>query len=170
MKTRSILTAAILFVAALPLRAQTPTPAASPTAAATPAPGYVAAFQTTATSSLADRQARTATRLSQRLTNGNAQLLMNFRSVYNEVWKNPDGLTPQQVSDALGTKADNLFVIAGTMANALYQIDPAGLGSMVGPPAGYTITGNADGTVTITLAAPAATPTPAATATPKAGS
>ena len=74
------------------------------------------------------------------------------------------GLTPQQVCDALGSpKASNLFVIAGYMQLSLYQIDPAGLGSMVSVPAGYTATINADGTVTITYSAPAATPTPSPT-------
>ena len=156
MKTRStLLTSAFLLTATLPLRAQTSTPTPTPT----PAPGYVATFQTTAASPLADRQARTAARLSTRLTVGEAQLLQNFHDLYNDVWHNADGLTPQQVCDALGSKAANLFVIAGTMANALYQIDPAGLGSMASVPAGYTAASNADGTVTITYTTPA-TPTP----------
>ena len=160
MKTPLLLltTTALSATAALPLRAQTPAP--TPTVSPTPTPGYVAVFQTTAASPLTDREARTATRLSTRLTTGEAQLLQNFRSLYNEVWHNADGLSPQQVCDALGSKASNLFVIAGTMANALYQIDPAGLGTMVRVPAGYAATVNADGTVTITYTAPAATPTP----------
>ena len=155
-----LLTTAALSAAALPLRAQTPTPSPSVAPTPTPPPGYVAAFQTTSASPLADREARTATRLSTRLTVGEAQLLQNFRSLYNEVWRNPDGLTPQQVCDALGGKASNLFVIAGTMAGALAQIDPAGLGAMASVPAGYAATVNADGTVTITYTAPAATLTP----------
>ena len=160
MKTPALLlTTTTLFAAALPLRAQTATPAPSPNP--TPTPGYVAAFQPSATQPLADREARTSARLSTRLTVGEAQLLQNFRGLYNEVWHNADGLTPQQVCDALGNKAGNLFIIAGTMANALSQIDPAGLGAMVSVPAGYTAAINADGTVTITHAAPAATPTPA---------
>ena len=166
MKIRSILTAAVLLAAVLPLRAQTATPTPAPTAAPTATPGYVAAFQTTAASPLAQRQAHTATVLPTRLTTSEAQLLQSFRALYGEVWKNPDGLTPQQVCDALGTKADNLFVIAGTLVNALSQIDPAGLGAMVNLPTGYTVTGNADGTVTVSFAAPAATPTPSATPTP----
>lgn len=156
MKTSALLltTTAALVAAVPPLRAQTATPTPPPT------PGYVAAFQPSATQPLADREARTATRLSTRLTVGEAQLLQNFRGLYNEVWHNPDGLTPQQVCDALGSKASNLFVIAGTMANALYQIDPVGLGAMVSVPAGYAASINADGTVAITHPAPAATPKP----------
>ena len=159
MNARTILlTAALLLAAARSLPAQTPTP--TPTASPTPTPGYVAAFQTTSASPLADRQAHTATVLSTRLTVGEAQLLQNFRALYNGVWHNADGLSPQQVCDALGTRASNLFVIAGTMANAIYQIDPVGLGAMVSVPAGCTATINANGTVMITSPAPAATPTP----------
>ena len=162
MKARSILLAVLLLATTLPLRAQTPTPVPTPapTVSPTPAPGYVAAFQTTPASPLANRQAHTATLLSTRMVVGEAQLLQNFRALYNGVWHNPDGLTPQQVCDALGPKASNLFVIAGTMASALYQIDPTGLGAMVTVPTGYTAAIDADGTVTITYTAPAATPTP----------
>ncbi len=90
------------------------------------------------------------------MVGGEAQLLQNFRGLYQEVWRNADGLTPQQVCDALGTKAGSLFVIAGTMQRALYDIDPAGIGAMVGVPPGYSATIQADGTVAITYTAPAA--------------
>ena len=153
MKT-PLLTLTLALCAAAPLaRAQTPTPTPAPT-------GYVDAFKPSANNTLADRQARVALRLSQRMVGGEAQLLANFRGLYLEVWKNGDGLTPQQVCDALGARAANLFVIAGTMANALYQIDPAGLGSMVSVPPGYAVAIHADGTVAITAAAPTPTPAP----------
>ena len=150
MKTRHLLAPALCLFA-VAARAQTPTPAPTPA-------GYVDAFKITAAAPLADRETRTAARLGQRMIGGEAQLLTNFRALYNEVWHNADGLTPQQVCDALGARAASLFVIAGTMANALYQIDPAGVGTMVNVPAGYTAAINADGTVTLTFAA---TPTPA---------
>ena len=156
MKNKFLL--ALLPLAVVPaasLRAQSP----SPTPTATPA-GYVAAFRAGADAPLADRQGRTAARLSQRMVGGESQLLTNFRALYNEVWHNADGLTPQQVCDALGTRAGSLFVIAGTMANALYQIDPAGLGAMVSVPAGYASAIHADGTVTLTYVAPTPTPAP----------
>lgn len=162
MKNRSrpvlVITAAAALLAAVPARAQTSSP--TPTPNSTPV-GYVTAFKVTASAPLADRQARTSTRLGQRMVSGETQLLTNFRALYNEVWHNADGLTPQQVCDALGTKAADLFVIAGTMAGALYNIDPAGIGTMVNVPAGYAATPHADGTVTITYTAPAAaSPTP----------
>lgn len=127
---------------------------------ASPVTGYVEAFRPSAGDSVAARQARTAARLSQRLVNGEAQLLRSFAGLYQDVWHNADGLTPQQVCDALGPKAGNLFVIAGTMANSLYGIDPAGLGRMVAMPPGYAATIHADGTVTLAFTAPTPTPAP----------
>ena len=161
MKTRLLLvttltTASILFAPPVHAQTATPTPTATPT-------GYVDAFRVTPSAPLAERQSRTATRLGQRMVAGEAQLLMNFRALYNEVWQNADGLTPQQVCDALGNRASALFIIAGTMANALYQIDPAGLGTMIGPPTGWTSSINADGTVTLTHGGGAGSPTPTPT-------
>ncbi len=156
MKTTLPVTLLLAAAAGLPpttVRAQQPTATPVSTPAATPA-GYVDAFRVTAAAPLADRQARTVSRLGQRMVIGETQLLMNFRTLYTEVWHNPDGLTPPQVCDALGAKAASLFVIAGTMANALYQIDPAGIGAMVNVPAGWKSTINADGTVTLTYTAP----------------
>ena len=147
----AVATAALFTAAPVRSRAQSPSPAPTPA-------GYVAAFRAGADAPLAERQGRTSARLSQRMVGGESQLLANFRALYNDVWRNADGLTPQQVCDALGTRAGSLFVIAGTMANALYQIDPAGLGAMVNVPAGYATTIHADGTVTLTYTP---TPTPA---------
>ncbi len=152
MKTRSfILAASLVLAGAGTIHAQV----------SNPVPGYVEAFKPSNNDAVGARQARTAARLSRHMVSGETQLLRSFAGLYQEVWQNADGLTPQQVCDALGTKAGNLFVIAGTMANALYTIDPAGVGAMVNVPSGYTATINADGTVTVRLAAP--TPTPSGT-------
>ncbi len=126
----------------------------------TPGTGYVETFKPSASDSVEARQARTAARLGRRLVTGETQLLRSFAGLYQEVWQNADGLTPQQVCDALGNKAGNLFVIAGTMANALSGIDPAGLGSMVGMPPGYAATMHPDGTVTLVFVAPSPSPAP----------
>lgn len=149
MKTTSLPALVLPLIAACcTAHAQSSSPSPSPT-------GYVDAFRVTAAAPLGDRQAHTSARLSQRMVVGETQLLGNFRALYNDVWHNADGLTPQQVCDALGARAGSLFVIAGTMANALYQIDPAGLGTMVNVPPGYTVAVHADGTVTLTYRAPA---------------
>ena len=147
MKIRSfVFTASFLLAAAGGVHAQSPGPT----------PGYVGVFKPSENDSLQARQARTAGRLSRHMVSGETQLLHSFAGMYQEVWQNADGLTPQQVCDALGTKAGSLFVIAGTMANALYTIDPAGVGTMVGVPAGYAVTIHADGTVTLQFSAPGA--------------
>ena len=132
----------------------------------TSTPGYVETFKASSADSLEVRQARTAARLGRRMVNGEAQLLRSFTTLYQEVWQNADGLTPQQVCDALGTKASSLFVVAGTMANALYTIDPAGLGTMVSVPPGYAATLHADGTVTLAFTPPQPNPSPAPNAAP----
>ena len=126
------------------LHGQQPGPTSSPVS------GYVEVFRPSTNQPVAERQARTAQRITARMVGGEAQLLRNFAGLYQEMWHNADGLSPQQVCDALGPKAGNLFVIAGTMANALYQIDPVGVGTMVHVPTGYTATIHDDGTVTVT--------------------
>ena len=155
-------TATLVLAAANNGRSQGPAPMPNPVATT----GYVETFKASPADSLEVRQARTAARLGRRLVNGETQLLHSFAALYQEVWQNADGLTPQQVCDALGTKAANLFVVAGTMSNALYTIDPAGLGTMVSVPPGYAATLHADGTVTLVFTAPAASPLPSPTATP----
>ena len=150
----------LLFAVPLALAAPVVGRAQSAESSPSPAPGYVDAFKASATDSLEVRQARTATRLGRRMVTGETQLLRSFAALYQEVWRNPDGLTPPQVCDALGNKAASLFVVAGTMANALYTIDPAGLGAMINVPPGYSVTPHDDGTVTLAYTAPAANPTP----------
>ena len=159
----AVTAAALLTVTPFTSRAQSPGPAPTSTPA-----GYVAAFRTGASAPMAERQARTSARLSQRMVSGESQLLANFRALYNDVWRNADGLTPQQVCDALGTRAGSLFVIAGTMSNALYQIDPTGLGAMVNVPAGYAATIHPDGTVTLTFTRRRRPPRPDGMAAPAA--
>ena len=151
-----------LFTAVLLLIPRSQGQAQTPTAS----PGYVETFKASTTDSLEVRQARTATRLGRRMINGEAQLLRSFSALYQEMWQNTDGLTPQQVCDALGNKAASLFVVAGTMSNALYTIDPTGLGAMVSVPPGYTTTLHPDGTVTLVFTAPAASSSPSPTPQP----
>lgn len=89
-----------------------------------------------------------------------AQFLMQSRNTLNQVirmlqggqivvWSNPTGATPQQVCDALGTSAGGVFAAATAMC--------ALIGSATGvtpnpTPAGWTVTSNADGTITLTKA------------------
>lgn len=157
MKTPApFLAVALLLAVPRPGCAQAPTPGPTPAAA----PGYVETFRGSTADGTALREARTAARVSQRLVNGEAQLLRSYTALYHEIWQNPDGLTPQQACDSLGTKAGDLFAVAGIMANALSTIDPAGLGTMATPPLGYTVATNPDGTVTVTSTKPTPSPAP----------
>lgn len=76
------------------------------------------------------------------------QLFRTLQSSYDKnfsaVWANPS-LTPQQVFDAFGTDAAQLFVIAGATATMLNTIVPNTV--VAAPPYNYTI--NSDGTVTV---------------------
>ncbi len=74
-------------------------------------------------------------------------LLSSFKSSFASVWSNPN-LTPQQVMDAFGTDAAQLFVLAGATVTMLNTILPGTLAlADYMPPYSYTV--NQDGTVTI---------------------
>lgn len=98
------------------------------------------------------------------LSLGNAQRLLQARNVLQQtinllnqwltwIYSNPstnsDGspITPQQVCDNLGTSAGALFTCAGALA----QVIGAATGVVpTVPPAGWMVTVNLDGTVTLT--------------------
>ena len=61
-------------------------------------------------------------------------------------WKHPS-LTPQEVSDALGTNAGDLITLLGALRTFVLTLNP---GANLTPPTAYgTWTVNPDGTVTI---------------------
>lgn len=68
----------------------------------------------------------------------------HYNYLQSIIWDNPNGLTPQQVMDALGTDAGQVLTIA---AAARTFINSLSANAVVGPPLEYTI--NVDGTVTI---------------------
>lgn len=69
----------------------------------------------------------------------------SFTRIFNIVWNNRNGLTPQQVCDALATDAGSLFALAGGLQAV---INTAQAGSLtLTPPKAVTV--NSDGTVTI---------------------
>lgn len=72
-------------------------------------------------------------------------LLKNqFNAIFKQVWQNKD-LTPQQIFDSFGTDAAQLFLIAGTIQQAMNTIVPDSVTQA--PPSPYTI--HPDGTVTV---------------------
>lgn len=81
--------------------------------------------------------------------------LRDYTSLWRLVWKNPGKLTPQQFCDTLGTNAAEFFARAADLASLLAKVKPGA--AIPGTPAGYTLTANPNGTVTIT-GAPATAP------------
>ncbi len=73
-----------------------------------------------------------------------------FTNIANWVWANPS-LTPQQAFDAFGTNATSLCVLANAY---LALLTAAGAPAASPVPAGYSLTMNADGTVTVVPPAP----------------
>ena len=85
------------------------------------------------------------------------QAVQTFKQSFANVWNNPQGLTPQNVFDAHGAGAAQLFANAQALATFINSVAPGTLSDNdVTPPITYVI--NPDGTVT--SPAPAATPAP----------
>lgn len=88
------------------------------------------------------------------VVNGIQQRVLKYLQLYNLFWNNPYGLAPQDVAAALGTNAAVLFEIAAqeqsvlTAAAALVGAPLAA--TLPSPPTGWTVTPNADGSVTLT--------------------
>lgn len=70
----------------------------------------------------------------------------------NSLWDEngmPEGITTQDVIAALGTDAVEVFDLSAALAGLIASIDAT---KVVNVPEGTTVTRNADGTVTITVA------------------
>lgn len=99
--------------------------------------------------SLAALQERTSTRILNLSRAGYDQLVRLQREGIQLVWKNRDGLTPQQVCDGLGTKAAKVFAVHAALTDALVAAQTAdGIPVNVATPT-HAFTVNEDGTVTI---------------------
>lgn len=75
------------------------------------------------------------------------QNVTGFVRCYNTIWSNSNGLTPQEVCDALGTDAGNLFTLAGSLQAVVNAAQPGALPQA--PLKAVTI--NSDGTVTLAV-------------------
>lgn len=106
-----------------------------------------------------------AERLKQQTRQTFQQLVMAFNQGSRFFWKNNDA-TPQQIADALGTDAREVFQLHGQIGTLLATVKPEAVApglAVVG-----TFTYNADGTVTITGPAPEPTPEPTPDPAPEA--
>jgi len=92
--------------------------------------------------------------LSVALNRGITQRVNTYNQIFNLIWNNAQGLTPQEVVAALGTNAAVLFALAAQeqsiLPAAVAQVNPVATVSLPSPPAGWTVTPNADGSVALT--------------------
>lgn len=72
------------------------------------------------------------------------QLTVAYNKLFKSVWENPL-VTPQEVFNAFGPDAKQLFTIASAIQSALNTIQPGTITAQ--PPLPYTI--HEDGTVTV---------------------
>lgn len=72
-------------------------------------------------------------------------LVRKYNDIMNRFWENHE-LTPQEVSDALGTDAYSLFLYGNAMSTLIMTVNPSETRLKV-PKNAFTI--NQDGTVTI---------------------
>ena len=84
-----------------------------------------------------------------RITSLKAILLSSYQANYRAFWF-AKGVTPQQVADQFGTDGAELFARSAALAAFLETQFPGEIpAEMLTVPAGYTVTCNEDGTVTI---------------------
>ncbi len=77
------------------------------------------------------------------------QILANYlQTTGSFVWSNPGKKTPQEVVDAFGTNAADLFRLSGLLVDFLSAATNTKIPKPM--PAGWTATPNADGTVILT--------------------
>jgi hypothetical protein len=77
-------------------------------------------------------------------------IFSTFKAVYDAIWTNKDGLTPQECFDALGTDAVEMVMVSNAIQTAVNSVVPNSMDFSV--PATWTMTPNQDGTVTVTQA------------------
>jgi len=75
------------------------------------------------------------------------RILMTHQRGMAAIWNElPEGTTPQDVLDELGTDAADVFTLSAALATLIGSIDAD---AVVHVPEGVTVTANADGTVTL---------------------
>ena len=98
----------------------------------------------------AGKQARTKDQIIRASSQTYASLKGSTQSLFNLVWKNQYGLTPQQVFDALGTDAASLHGLFAPVAGILNAAVPGSI-NLTEPDA---VTVNPDGTCTVVIPPP----------------
>lgn len=112
----------------------------------------------TSPTSLEEKQEQLRSDVSRRVDVLYLQMKGTFNQLYDLIWNNPSGLTPQESVDAFGPQAIRLFQLAGLMQDTLNTAKPNSV-TQVTPMAP---TFNADGTVTLAPRDPGPTDPPTA--------
>jgi hypothetical protein len=89
------------------------------------------------------------------VADGNALLALlttRYGNAYNRLWANP-AATPDKIVSALGTQAQAIFTHSATLAAFINSFGQAQVPAA--PPAGWTVTFNADGSAAASYTAPA---------------
>jgi len=71
-----------------------------------------------------------------------------FNEGSRKFWSNPDGATPQQIADELGTDAAEVFQLHSKLGTLLAEVDPTSVTEGLSIVGNFTM--NEDGTVTVT--------------------
>jgi len=56
-----------------------------------------------------------------------AKMLNDFGSAFGLIWSNPDGLTPAEALESLGTDGKEVFTLAGILKQALNTAKPGSI-------------------------------------------
>ncbi len=99
--------------------------------------------------SLAFKKERAAKNIINSVQSAHTTLLNTQKNVFKAVWNNPQGLTAQQVLDALGSKASELFLVGSKTVDFLLSLEADVIKPDEFLPYKEVVI-NANGTVTVT--------------------
>lgn len=94
---------------------------------------------------LAQKKVQVKAMMSNAMQRSFNQLVADFNKSFDMVWNNKAGLTPQDVFDAFGVEAAQLFQVAGATQSLINTLVPNTATAV--PPNAYVM--NQDGTVTV---------------------
>lgn len=92
-----------------------------------------------------------STQIANRIINQTKQTFNNMASAFNEgskmFWQNPRGVSPQDIANALGTNAKEIFELHYKLGQLISEIKPEAISTGLSIIGQFTM--NDDGTVTI---------------------
>lgn len=99
---------------------------------------------------LEGKKKATAAQISKQITATLRSLIGQSKGISEQVFNNDQGLTPQQVCDAMGTDAAKVLAAGQAAADLVNALRPNTMAIQI--PEGISIQPNQDGTVTIIVA------------------